>query len=309
MTFTVRDLDPRSDSDAEGVIAVLRAAVPFLLTTPESLRWSVRQAPPAQRFRYLLAETAEGRIVGRAQVGLAHHSPTPGLAHCNVYVHPDHLRRGVGGALVRTAEAYLAGLGARSVFSWVLDGPGNLAFAKESGYTPSRSAHFLRLDLTKGLPEEAAPPADVELVPASVYADDPRPLFRLDSACTADEPSDVGTELDDYAEWLTDSWHHPLFSQELTTVARVAGAPVAFSAAHTDGTHRYHSAMTGTLRAHRGRGLARLAKTASLHRARAAGLTEAFTGNDTENGPMLAINRRLGYEIGATEVRHVHELG
>ncbi|MFD8936083.1 hypothetical protein ACFV0R_12630, partial [Streptomyces sp. NPDC059578] len=28
----------------------------------------------------------------------------------------------------------------------------------------------------------------------------------------------------------------------------------------------------------------------SLHRARAAGFSEAFTGNDTDNAPMLAVN-------------------
>jgi hypothetical protein len=67
--------------------------------------------------------------------------------------------------------------------------------------------------------------------------------------------------------------------------------------------------MTGTARAHRGRGLAKLAKNDSLHRARAAGYTEAFTGNDTGNGPMLAINKWFGYEICATEVHHVRELG
>ncbi|KPC92636.1 hypothetical protein ADL27_23995 [Streptomyces sp. NRRL F-6602] len=67
--------------------------------------------------------------------------------------------------------------------------------------------------------------------------------------------------------------------------------------------------MTGTLREYRGRGLASLAKTATLHKARAAGLREAFTGNDAENAPMLAVNRKFGYEICATEVRHVRELG
>ena len=35
-----------------------------------------------------------------------------------------------------------------------------------------------------------------------------------------------------------------------------------------------------------------------------AGITEAFTGNDTENGPMLAINRWFGYRPAATEWRY-----
>ncbi|GAA2437980.1 hypothetical protein GCM10010421_30090 [Streptomyces glaucus] len=67
--------------------------------------------------------------------------------------------------------------------------------------------------------------------------------------------------------------------------------------------------MTVIVRAHRGRGLAGLVENDSLHRARAAGYTEAFTGNDTGTGPMIAVSGRLGYEICATEVRYVRELG
>ena len=69
------------------------------------------------------------------------------------------------------------------------------------------------------------------------------------------------------------------------------------------------SAGTGTRRGHRGRGLAKLAKNDSLHRARAAGYTEAFTGNDLGNGPMLAVNKWFGYVRCATERRMVRELG
>ena len=120
----------------------------------------------------------------------------------------------------------------------------------------------------------------------------------------------MDTEFTDYENWVEETWKHPLLNRELTTVALVDGRPAAFSLARTDGaTGRYATAMTGTARAFRGRGLAKLAKNASLHRARAAGCTEALTGNDAGNGPMLAINKWFGYEICATEVRHVRELG
>lgn len=124
----------------------------------------------------------------------------------------------------------------------------------------------------------------------------------------ADEPSDVPTEFTDYEHWLSETWRHPLTSHDLTMVALVDGVPAAFTLARTDGGSRYASGMTGTARAFRGRGLAKLAKNASLHRARATGHTEAFTGNDAANEPMLAINNWFGYKISATEVRHVHEL-
>jgi len=309
MTVTVRDLRPDVRTDAEGYALVRRLALPFMLFTPESIAYTATHAHPDARLRPLVAEE-DGEIVGTAQVGLVYDSPEPGQGYANVHVHPEHTRRGAGSLLVRTAEEYLTAQGATRIFVWVLDEPGNRAFAERRGYHASRSSHFLRLDLAHGtLPPLQHPPAGVELRTGADFADDPRPLFDLDAEVTTDEPGDVEVELTDYEAWLADTWRHPLFSPELTTVAVVDGRPAAFSAALTDGDTRYHTGMTGTARAFRGRGLAKLAKNDSLHRARAAGLTEAFTGNDAGNGPMIAINKWFGYEICASEVRYVRELG
>ncbi|MEW1684140.1 GNAT family N-acetyltransferase [Streptomyces sp. NPDC093594] len=310
MTVTVRDLRPDARADLEGFARVRRAALPFVLVTPESLAHDLTHLHPDAHYRPLVAVDDEGEVIGTAQVHLTHESTVRGQGNLNVYVHPRHTRRGAGRVLVRAAEEHLAAHGAARLFAWVPDEPGNRAFAELHGYRASRSAHFLRLDLAHGtLPPPQDPPPGVELRPGSDYADDPRPLFLLDAETTADEPSDVDTEFTDYEAWLRETWQHPLFSPELTTVALVDGRPAAFSAARTDGGTRYGTVMTGTARAHRGRGLAKLAKNDSLHRARAAGLTEAFTGNDTGNGPMIAINKWFGYEICGTEVRYVRELG
>ncbi|MFH8444238.1 GNAT family N-acetyltransferase [Streptomyces sp. NPDC018026] len=308
MTVLVRDLRSDDPADVAAFAQVRHLAVPFMLWTPEAVVHRLVHTHPDARSRSLVAEE-DGEVIGTAQLGLVHDSPEPGQAYLNVYVHPERFRRGAGGLLVRTAEEFLAGEGARKLYSWVLDGPANLAFAERHGYQRRRASHFLRLDLANAaLPPLGTPPPGVELRTAAGYADDPRPVFELDAETAADEPSDVDYEFTDYQAWLAETWRHPLLDLELTTVVVVDGRPAAFSLAHTDGT-RYASAMTGTVRARRGRGLARLAKTASLHRARAAGYTEALTGNDTDNGPMLAINKGLGYEICATEVRHVRELG
>jgi GNAT superfamily N-acetyltransferase len=217
----------------------------------------------------------------------------------------------VGRLLLRTAEEHLAAVGARDVYTWVVDEPECLRFARARGYLPSRTLRYQRLDLAAvDLPERpAALPPGVELRTAADFADDPRPLFAADAQVTADEPTDLAIGVGDYDEWLADTWEDPLLDRDLTVVALVDGAVAAFSAAHTDGEGRYGSAMTGTVRAHRGRGLATLAKAESLRRARAAGCVEAYTSNDSANGPMLAINRRFGYEPCATEVRHVRTLG
>ncbi|MFI6036453.1 GNAT family N-acetyltransferase [Streptomyces sp. NPDC051315] len=309
MTVIVRDLRPGVPADLEGFVRVRDLALPYLIFTPESVAHDAARAHPDARSRRLVAEE-DGEIVGTAQVGLAHDSPEPGQGFLNVYVDPARTGRGAGTLLVRTAEEHLAAHGATRLFSWVLDDPRNLAYAERRGYRPSRSAHFLTLDLANAaLPPLPDPPPGVALRTAADFADDPRPLFLLDAETVSDEPGDISTEFTDYEAWVEENWRHPLLDLELTSVAVADGRPVAFSVAHTDGATRYRSGMTGTARAHRGRGLAKLVKNDSLHRARAAGYTLALTGNDTDNGPMLAINKWFGYEIRATEVRHVRELG
>ncbi|MEU5001431.1 GNAT family N-acetyltransferase [Streptomyces sp. NPDC021622] len=308
MTLLVRALRPGSTPDAEAFAAVRRACVPAMLSTAGSVAFDLAHAHPDALYRQLAAEI-DGEIIGTAQVGIAYDSPDPGQGFANVYVLPERRGLGAGSLILRTAEEHLANGGATTFFSWVLDEPANRAFAAKRGYRASRSAHFLRLDLTAGLPPRQEPPAGVELRTGAEFGDDPRALFELDAETVADEPSDVAAEFTDYEHWLAETWNHPLVNRELTSVAVVDGRPAAFTLARTDDASRYASGMTGTGRAFRGRGLAKLAKNDSLHRARAVGFTEAFTGNDAGNEPMLAINKWFGYEICATEVRHVRELG
>ncbi|MFE4693623.1 GNAT family N-acetyltransferase [Streptomyces sp. NPDC056749] len=306
MTVRVRDFLP---TDAEAWVRVRRAALPFMVTTPEQVLRDLADAHPDRRYRLLVAEE-DGEVIGTAQTGISHESPKPGQGFCNPYVHPDRRGRGAGSLLLRTGEEHLAGAGASAVYTWVLDEPAYRAFAAKRGYAARRPAHFLRLGLTDGsLPPLQDVPSGVELLTAADFEDDPRPLFEADAETTADEPSDVLVEFSDYEDWLATTWRRPGFDHALTTVVTVDGRVAAFSAAQTDGLTRYWSAMTGTRRAFRGRGLAKLAKNTSLHRARAAGYTDAYTGNDADNGPMLAVNRWFGYEICATEVRHVREIG
>ncbi|MEU3557020.1 GNAT family N-acetyltransferase [Streptomyces fragilis] len=309
MTVSVRALRPGNRSDAEAFARIRMLALPYVFFTADSVEHLTARLHPDAHFTALLAED-DGEAIGTAQLSLAHESPEPGQALLNVHVRPDRTGRGAGTALVQAGEELLAGLGAHKVFSWVLDEPADRVFAERRGYRPGSTAQFLLLDLAKAeLPPVPAPPPGVELRTAADFADDPRPLFELDAECTADEPGDVDHRLGDYGAWLEETWRHPLLRHDLTTVAVADGRPVAFTAVRTDGGVRYGTGMTGTARAHRGRGLAKLVKADSLHRARAAGFTEAHTGNDAGNEPMLAVNRWLGYRVCAREVQHVRELG
>ncbi|MBL1099788.1 GNAT family N-acetyltransferase [Streptomyces coffeae] len=307
MTMIVRDFRP---ADAEAVAAARRSAFPYLVTTAETVTWEVAGAPAERQYRLLVAEV-DGQVVGSSEIGVFHESEEPGLAFANTSVRTDTLGRGVGSALVTAAEEWLAGLGAAKIFAWTVEAPHAVTFAERRGYRRGRSSRVQRLDLTTA----ALPPLDphglpdgVELRTAADFLNDPRPLYEADVECTEDEPDDVPAGRLPYDQWITLTWEHPSLDRELTTVAVVDGTVAAYSVAHTDGRGSYWSGMTGTLRAFRGRGLAKLAKNDALHRARAAGCREAFTGNDGDNQPMLAINKWFGYEPAVTEWRYVREL-
>ncbi|MEV0275953.1 GNAT family N-acetyltransferase [Streptomyces sp. NPDC050610] len=305
MTLVTRDF---ALPDAEAAAAVRRSSIPFMATTAESVVWEVANAPAAQRYRMLVAES-DGRVVGIAQAGLFHDSDEPGQAFAQPCVLPEERGRGAGLALLRAAEEYLSGLGATDVYTWVLDDGHAPGFAERRGYRRRRPSRFQRLDLDRTPLPELSPPAGVELRPFAHFADDPRPLYEADVEAVEDEPSDVAVNGGTYENWLQRTWRTPLLDRDLSTAAVVDGAVAAFTIAHTDDGARYFSGGTGTRRAFRGRGLSKLVKARSLHLARAAGRTEAFTGNDDENAPMLAVNKWFGYERAATEWRYVRELG
>ncbi|GAA2233290.1 MULTISPECIES: GNAT family N-acetyltransferase [Kitasatospora] len=304
MNLTIRDFRPE---DAEAAAAAYSAGRPHLLMTPEAVRWRVGAAAPDQHYRLLVAEL-DGRVVGTARCMVHADASVKGQGGINVSVLPEYRGRGAGGALVRAAEQHLTAHGVNRIHSWVDDEPAARRFAADRGYRAGRSLYFARLDLTSGLPPVPALPPGVELRTADDYLDDPRPLYLLDIEGSRDEPGDLDAADRGYQEWLADTWDHPDLDRGLTTVAVLDGREAALVAAETDGAHRYWSAFTTTGARYRGRGLAKLAKAHSLHLARAAGCTDAYTSNDTTNAPMLAVNAWLGYERCAREWKYIREL-
>jgi GNAT superfamily N-acetyltransferase len=61
-------------------------------------------------------------------------------------------------------------------------------------------------------------------------------------------------------------------------------------------TNSMYNMITGVDRAYRGRGLSRALKLHTIRLARRYGVVSIRTHNDSANAPMLAINRKLGYQ-------------
>lgn len=286
--MTEARIRPARPDDAPGVVALRALVHPYLVWGVEGTRHAI--ATPARDRRNLVAEV-DGTVIGWVSAYANGAVGEVSLLH----VHPAHRGRGVGAALLAAAREHLGRLGAGGVRAWAL--ADSLGFARAHGYTPSRPVRYSALDLRE-LPPAPTAPDGVEL----------RALDSLDLAAvhaahveaSADEPGDVPVSPLSYDEWRDGIWDNPDFDRTASTAAVVDGVPVALAELLRDG-RRVWSDMTATLPAYRGRGLARLAKLAALHRARAAGATEAYTSNDEANAPMLAVNTRLGYRPVATQ--------
>jgi GNAT superfamily N-acetyltransferase len=73
--------------------------------------------------------------------------------------------------------------------------------------------------------------------------------------------------------------------------------PVGLARLQRKGQNAAFNAYTGVDRAYRGRGIARALKQRTIEWSRQNGVDFHYTGNDTENKRMLAINIQLGYQL------------
>jgi GNAT superfamily N-acetyltransferase len=135
-------------------------------------------------------------------------------------------------------------------------------------------------------------------------------LHRLFEAVDGDAPSSERLVSIAYEEWRAYILDQPDLDHEASFVVLAPdGRAVAFSWLLVDREgHRAAVEMTGTLREFRRRGLARMAKLATIRWAAEHGVTTMVTGNDAENRPMLALNEELGFEPRIVHQDFVKEL-
>ncbi|MGW5194278.1 GNAT family N-acetyltransferase [Kribbella sp. NPDC004138] len=282
--------------DAEAVATVRAVVAPYKVMSAAATRHMITVQSPKERFLPLVADR-EGEIVAWASAGINVWTSEPGQAHLSIYVHPDHRKQGIGSELAERLHQHLTEVGAVRVRSFVQ--PDGLEFARNLGYDGTRQMHFAGLDLTAPLPEQPETPAGIELV--ALDSVEPRTAYTADTIASLDEPSDSPLDSVDYDQWLEEVWNSPSVDRSLSVGAMAGEEMASFTVVETAGD-RMWSGMTGTVPAYRGTGLAKLVKSVALRRAAAAGITSAYTSNDDENGPMLAVNNWLGYRRVQTEL-------
>ncbi len=276
------------ESDFAAATVLVNRVWPYRVGSAAGWRHSVRAEPDEAQRRFWAAEH-DGAIVGWASAALDYESAErPGTVGISVV--PEHRGRGLGSKLFERCDEHLRAIGAAVIDAGSEDSPAARGFLEARGFRHAHTSRISGVD-PAGVEPASAPPG-VELRPLAGL--DPALVFDLDEAVSRDIPNQ---DLDDLKleQWLDDYWRHPDVDLESSTAAVVDGTPVSFSHLFTGPELRGMTAMTGTLRSHRGRGLAELVKRATLAGAAARGVQLVVTYNDETNAAMLHVNEKLGY--------------
>jgi GNAT superfamily N-acetyltransferase len=274
--------------DAEAVSRLRRETYSYSVMSPAATRHMITVQSPGERFVGLVVEDGDD-LVGWGAAGLNVWTSEPGWSGLSIFVHPQHRRQGIGGALAEQLQDHLREVGAKRVRAFATQA--GLEFASDRGYEPSREMHYSGVD-PRVLPEQPPTPDGIRI--ATLDTLEPRQIYLADTIASLDEPGDSPVDAVSYDNWLEEIWNSP-GSDKALSVAALAGDEMAgFAAIERDGDRAW-SGMTGTIPQYRGRGLAKLVKSVALRRCARAGIVGAFTSNDDANAPMLAINNWLGY--------------
>jgi GNAT superfamily N-acetyltransferase len=250
--------------------------------------------------------------VGCGSALLHSHSDDTESGGIHVTVPAGRRRAGIGSALYELEVDHLRAVGARRLSALAVDEDGH-RFLEQRGFSHTHTERYSwvdprRVDLA-ALPalRERAAGDGFAVVPFAECS--PEGVHAVDAEASADIPEDTPMTHMPFEEWLPQHWEHPMMTKEGSFAVVQGGRPVTIAMLRVDREgRRAGNDITGTLRAYRGRGLARLAKLSQLGWAAANGIESVVTSNDSTNAAMLAVNTRLGYAPMHEERSYVRDL-
>ena len=282
------------NEDAAGVADLLRDALetPWVAIAEDVLHWE-RHPPRARRASWVATKGAE--IVGWADAQLRWEVSEEGVGEVWGAVARGERGRGIGSSLFEAAAQHLSSIGATKVQSWAEAEDGK-RFLTGRAFRELRQERISSLDPRKGDRSDRPVPEGFRVVPLREVLDRPREIYAVYMAGEADAPDVFEVDNISFEEWELETLGTPSLDRDGSFVVVYGERPVAIALLEVDREHkRATNEMTATLPEFRRRGLARLAKLASLRWAAELGVTSVLTSNDRENPAMLALNDELGY--------------
>ncbi|MDF2630344.1 MAG: hypothetical protein K0R39_4175 [Symbiobacteriaceae bacterium] len=253
--------------------------------------------------RRLVAVTPGGEVVG---YGVSAHSreSTDASWYAWVGVHPDYRRQGAGQALADALEANARAHGGQKLTSQCRgEDEAAFAWAQRQGFAQERQRTESVLDLTTfdrsrfaGAVERAEASGLAFFVSQEVPAEMLREVYETDLETGQDHPEFDGTTIT-YEQWLR---HRERDTDPQVYVFAMDGGRIAgFSVVRlpTQPGEGAYTNYTCVRRQYRGRGVALACKLLTIDQVMARGVAHMRTNNNPENGPMLAVNAKLGYRL------------
>ena len=221
-----------------------------------------------------------------------------GLAYLRVVVDPEWRGHGIGSELWARAESHLRALQPHTLRATADAGTEGIAFVEHRFFEPTRRSIISRLNVHEAPNLALRPPKGFELIPLSQVTHREEEMYQLNLAAErdvlADEPRG---RLLTFEAWRRETLTHPDLTPDGSFYLSDGERLAAFALLIID--HSRHigwNEMTGTLPEYRGRGLASVVKAETINWAKSNGIDRILTNNDAENQPILALNRRLGYQ-------------
>lgn len=303
----IRDFEP---IDAVAVSAALHEEEPpHPVTSAGVLHWRDGQ-PERAKARLWVAEEA-GRVVGWAEARIRWTTKVQDVGDFWAYVVPSERDRGLGAALYAEVEGYVRGLGARALESWTYTAAG-ASMLERRGFRATGTEQVSILELARAdvselaALEERKAQEGFRVVPLGDVRERVEELHRVYAAASQDVPEYFREDDIRLEEWNRETLAHPQLSMEGSAIVLSGDLPVALAFLEVDEPANIAAnEMTGTLPEFRRRGLARLAKLATIRWAAEQGIAAIQTGNSHENPGILALNEQLDYRPVATETHYL----
>lgn len=246
-----------------------------------------------------VAESSEGDVVGFRVLSPSH--------FVWIAVIEEHQRRGIGTLLMNDVLEEASQSAASELTSRVANSQkAGLAFCPKFGFTPYLHMLNLELDLTTW-DDSALSPAlrDVadQGVQLKTYADygdteeSRQRLYELNKALSATIQRDEPQPFADFETYVQCRILPPAYHHSGIFLAVDGDRWIGMSQVSLHESHAFQE-MTGVLPEYRSQGIAKALKLLILQFARHNNQRIIKTFNDVSNGPMIAVNEKLGYQKG-----------
>lgn len=250
----------------------------------------------------------DGQIIGDWYMEQHPWTTDPNAFFATVEVDKNLEGQGIGRRLWDDLEPVLKARGARKVYARATQGDERgQRFASDRGFRKTERADRIsrltvadaNLEGYEGVEQRLQAENIIIKTMAELDQDNDSFMRELHAAIqdsVQDIPSTEEFRPTPYDVWRQNFLKSPGTSAETYWVALHEGHPIGLANLSLPASDRAFNGLTGTMRAFRGKGVARALKLKTIEWSRQNGIEYIDTGNDAENERMLAINLRLGYE-------------